>query len=231
MVTHRQHDCITRVFALSVLIVSSILLCASLTYAASWSPERELRTYLMDNYPWEEIEVSNVQVSGKLGNEPPQRIIVEKGPLGRAAFSFIDRDNKRNLIRAKVRAFGWVVKSKRPFKKGHVIEHEDVYLSKVDVRKMRRSSVKDPAEIVGKSLKRSLIANITIIESMIEMSQTVARGQRVVLLLSHNGMNITAAGQTKEKGYVGMPVRVMNLSSRKEISGVLIDEKTVKVEL
>lgn len=230
--TNRQHMCNTLMCALGVLVISSIiLLTPSFADAASWSPAKELRTYLMDHYPWEEIEVSSLQVSGKLSDEPPHRIIVEKGPLGRAVFSFIDRNNRKNIIRANVRAFGWVVKSKRPFQKGHIIEHEDIYLSRMDIRKMRRSSVKDPAEIAGKSLKRSISANIPIVEGMIEMSQTVARGERVVLLLSHNGMSISAAGETKEKGYVGMPVRVMNLSSKKEISGVLIDEKTVKVEL
>jgi flagella basal body P-ring formation protein FlgA len=232
MMTNRQHICNTLIFALALLGISSIIfLTPSIADAASWNPGKELRAYLMNNYPWEEIEVSNLQVIGKLSDEPPYRIIVEKGPLGRAAFSFIDRNNKKNIIRANVRAFGWVVKSKRPFHKGHIIEHDDLYLSRADVKKMRRGSVNDLAEIVGKSLKRSITANIPIVEGMIEMSQTVARGQRVVLLLSHNGMSITASGETREKGYVGMPVKVMNLSSKKEISGMLIDEKTVKVEL
>jgi flagella basal body P-ring formation protein FlgA len=199
--------------------------------ATSWNPEDVLRSYLINNYPWEEIEISDVQVKGEIGNEAPEKIIVEKGPVGRAVFSFVFRNNKKITVRAKVRAFAWVVKSKRPFKKNYVIRDEDIYFAKMDIRKMPNGSVKDPKEISGKSLKRSIIANIPIVEGMVEMYQFVKRGKRVVLLINHGGLNITAAGKTREKGYVGKPVRAINLSSKKEIIGVLIDEKTVKVEL
>jgi len=52
-----------------------------------------------------------------------------------------------------------------------------------------------------------------------------------VLLFNAHGFNISAAGETREKGYVGMAVKAINVSSKKEVRGVLIDERTVKVEL
>lgn len=215
----------------TVLISYFIVMPSVFVSAASWSPEDELRSYLLKNYPWEEIDISNVQLIGKISNELPERIIVEKGPLGRAAFSLILKNNKKIILKAHVRAFGRVVKSKRPFKKNHVIASEDIYLSKIDIRKMPGSSVKDPEKILGKSLKRSITVNIPIVEDMIEMSQVVARGESVVLLLSYKGMSIRTSGKTKEKGYVGMPVRAMNISSKKEVIGILVDNRTVKVVL
>ena len=214
-----------------VLIASLIFLPSAFAAAASWTPEGKLRSYLINNYPWEEIEVSNVKVMGMINTEAPQKIVVEKGPLGRAAFSFIFRNNKRILVRANVRAFTHIVKSKRPFRKRHIIEGEDIYLSKMDIRKIPKGAVNDPSKLVGKSLKRSIAVNIPVVEEMVESSRIVSRGKRVVLLLSYNGMSIRAIGKTKEKGYVGMPVRAINLSSKREVSGVLVDEKTVKVEL
>jgi flagella basal body P-ring formation protein FlgA len=101
----------------------------------------------------------------------------------------------------------------------------------MDIKKMPNSSVKDPESIMGKSLKRSISANIPVVENMIEMSRVVKRGSRVVLVIDHGGLSIKAAGKIKEKGYVGMAVRAVNLSSRREVVGVLIDENTVKVEL
>ena len=216
----------------SVLCALYFVFCAlSSVFAASWSPEDVLRSYLMNNYPWEEIEVSNVKVMGKINSEPPQRVLVEKGPIGKAVFSFVFRDNKRTIVKANVRAFGMLVKSKRPYRKRHVIRAEDIYLAKMDIRKMPGGSVKDPSKIIGKSLKRSITANIPVVEDMIEMSRVVARGKRVVLLIDYSGLSIRAAGKTKEKGYVGKAVRAINLSSKKEVNGVLIDEKTVRVEL
>ena len=168
---------------INLLVVACVLLAAfcilSSAVSASWSPEHALRSYLVKNYPWEEIEVSNVQVAGKISNAPPEKIIVEKGPIGRAVFSFVFSSGKRVIVRANVRAFAMVVKSRRPFRKSHVIQYEDIYLEKTDIRRMPGGSVMDPSKITGKSLKRSIVANITIVESMIEASEVVARGKRV----------------------------------------------------
>ena len=219
------------VLTLSVTAFMSVFFFLSLSPAASWDPADTLKSYLAENYPWEEIEVHNVRVAGTLSNDPPERIFVEKGPIGNAVFSFISRDSKRTIVKAKVRAFGLVVKSKRSFKRNHVLGADDVYVAKMDVRKMPGSSVQYPSDIVGKSLKRSIMANIPIVEGMIELFEVVERGQMVVLLINNNGLSIRAAGMTKEKGYVGMPVRAINQTSKKEVNGVLIDEKTVKIEL
>ncbi len=220
------------IFTICIVLVSSfIMLSSALVAAATWTPEDELRAYVQDNYPWEEIEVSNVQVQGTLSDERPERIQVEKGPLGRAVFSFIFSNDEKILVQADVRAYGRVIMSRRPFQKRHVIEEEDIYLTKMDIRKMPRNLLRDPEKILGKSLKRSINANMPIEEDMVEMFQLVERGKRVVLLLSLKGMIIRADGKTKEKGYVGTSVRAINISSKKEVSGVLIDENTVKVEL
>ena len=213
------------------LVVSFCPFNSAFAESALWNPGDVLREYLIDNYPWEEIEVSKVRITGRNHDKAPDRIVIEKGPLGNAVFSFIFRDNQRSIVRANVRAYGWVVMSKRAFKRRHVLQNDDIYLGKMNVRKMPGSSVKTPARILGKSLKRSISANIPIVENMIEMSRTVARGKSVVLLLDHDGLSIKAAGKIKEKGYVGMPVRAINISSKKEVNGVLLDENTVKVEL
>ena len=77
----------------------------------------------------------------------------------------------------------------------------------------------------------SVMANITLTENVVEKSQVVDKGKQVVLLFKARGFNISAAGETREKGYVGTAVKAINVSSKKEVRGVLIDERTVKVEL
>ena len=231
MMNKRFPACIPLIIASLVVISSLVLMTSPFVSASAWSPEEELKSYLESNYPWDELEVSNVQVSGRTGNELPESIIVEKGPLGNGVFSFLFRKDERIIVRANVRAFGWVVKNKRPLRKRHVLKSEDIYLAKMDIRKMPKSAVRDPGKLLGKALKRSIAANVPIREEMIEMSRVVDRGKDVVLLLSYNGMSIRAAGKTKEKGHVGMPVKAINLSSKKEVIGVLLDERTIKVEL
>ncbi len=228
----RLHISCTLVTISCIVLVSCFFLLPSdLVVAASWNPESIIKMYVTKNYPWKEVEVTGVQVIGKVPVEVPEKINVEKGPIGKAVFSFLFKTDRRVMVKANVRAFDSVVKSRRPFKKGHVLRYQDIYVSGMDIRKMPKSSVKNPELIIGKSLKRSIIANIPIVEDMVEKSQLVKRGKMVMLMIRHKGLNITTAGKTKEKGYVGTTVRAMNLSSKKEVSGVLIDENTVKVEL
>ncbi len=217
---------------LCVLCFVFLVLCSSsFVMAASWSPEEVIRGYLMTNYPWEEIEVSNVKSLGRLPVSAPEKIIVQKGPIGKSVFEFIYRSDKNIMVKANVQAFDQIVKSRRPFKKGHVVDQSDLYIARMNIRKMPKSAMKNPDEIIGKSLRRSVVANIPLVEGMIEHSQVVKRGKRIVIVINHNGLNITAAGKTKEKGYVGKVVKAVNISSRKVITGILIDENTVKVEL
>ncbi len=217
------------------LISGFFVLCFILSSAnaatVKWDPEDILESFMAENYPWDEIDVSKVRVNGKLGNTAPEHITVEKGPVGKGVFSFQFRDGRKVLVMANVKAYGQVVRSMRPYSKGHLVRAEDLYVSRMDIRRMPGGAVKDPATIIGKSLKRSMSANRPIVENMIETSQTVKRGKRVFLLINRGGLSITAYGKIKEKGYIGMPVKAMNLSSKKEVVGLLIDENTVEVQL
>jgi len=215
----------------AVVISVFILISVSLLNAESWSPERELRVFIEQHYPWEEIEINNVEVLGELGNEAPETIIVERGPVGKALFSFMFKPDKKVFVRADIRAFDRVVKSKRPYRKRHVIGANEVYIEKMDIRKIPNNAVRNPEKIVGKSLRRSIIANIPIAEDMVEHSQVVKRGKMVMLIINQRGLRITTAGKIKEKGYVGSQVKAVNLSSNKEVMGVLLDEDTVEVLL
>ncbi len=226
-----QKSGVRRSIFLSCILTFVFCLLNSAVFAAPWAAESVLQTFLTENYPWEKIEISNVKILGAMPDKAPDTITVEKGPIGKAVFSFVFDNSQKVTVKAEVRAYDNIVKSKRPFKKGYVLSSDDLYLSEMDINKMPRSSVKDPETIVGKSLNRSITANITLTEEMVEKSQVVDKGKQVVLLINAHGFNITAAGETREKGYVGKPVKATNLSSKKEVRGVLINERTVEVEL
>jgi flagella basal body P-ring formation protein FlgA len=215
-------------FFFSLLSVYFVLVSVS---AAAWKVNDILKTYLADNYPWDNYEIGNIRVIGELSDEVPEKIVVEKGPIGRAIFSFYSSSGKRTVVKAIIEARSRIVKSKRPFRRGHVLKKDDVYVATMGITKMPSGTVKDPEKIIGKSLKRSVAANIPLVMNMIEKYRVVKRGKLVKLIIGDEGFNISAAGKTKEKGYVGRPVKAVNLSSNKIVTGVLIDENTVRVKL
>ena len=218
---------------LGAVYVSSIVLVLfgyiSLS-AAALSVDDIIKAHLSDNYPWENIEIGNIRVMGELGEGQPENIIVEKGPIGKAVFSFYTSGN-RVIVKANIKVYDWILKSRRSFSKGHVFGEDDMYLEKMEVDKMPRSALKNPDNIIGQSLKRSIGANIPVVENMVEKYKAVKRGKMVELVIGNEGFSISVSGKTKEKGYVGKSVRAVNLSSKKVVTGILIDESTVKVKL
>jgi flagella basal body P-ring formation protein FlgA len=216
------------VFCLSAVSLEGALSDAE---ALSWSPEQALELYVIDNYPWTAIEVKNIRTKGTFPTAPPEYITMERGPLGSAVFSMIFKNNERVKVRATVKALDRVVKSKRPFKKGHRIRRDDIYLTKMDVTKMPKSAITNAEEIDGKVLKRSVSTNMALTEDMVESGARVRIGKKVTLLLIADGFKITAKGKLKESAHIGLPVKVRNLSSKKVLKGILIDENTVMVEL
>lgn len=223
---------IMRFISISAVVISAVVtVLTSLAGAEPWSPENALRGYLESHYPWEEIQIDNVEVLDEVTGEAPENIIVERGPIGKALFSFVFQSDRKVLVRADIRAFDRVVKCKRSYRKRHVLRENELYIDTMDIRKIPGNAVRNPQKIIGKSLKRSIIANIPISEDMVEQSQIVKRGRMVMLIINQDGLRITAAGQIKEKGYVGSQVRAVNSSSNKEVTGVLIDENTVEVLL
>jgi flagella basal body P-ring formation protein FlgA len=198
--------------------------------AAALSVDDIIKAHMSENYPWENIEIENIRVMGELGEGQPEKIIVEKGPTGKAVFSFYTSGN-RVLVKANIKVYDWIVKSRRSFSKGHVFGEDDMYLEKMEIDKMPRSAVNHPEKIIGQSLKRSIAANIPVVENMVEKFKPVKRGKMVELVIGNEGFSISVSGKTKEKGYIGKPVKAVNLSSKKVVTGILIDESTVKVKL
>lgn len=199
--------------------------------AEPWQPESKIQAYLESNYPWQKIEVTNVSIAGDLIEASPDMITVEKGPVGKGVFTFVYDNDQKVTVKADVRALDTVVKSIRPMKKGSVLEDGDIYLAEMDINRMPKSAVKEPESVIGKPLKRSILADMVIAEDMVERTTVVKKGNRVTLLFHAPGFSIRAAGEIREKGYVGTQVKAVNLSSKKEVRGVLIDENTVRVEL
>ncbi len=214
---------------IAFILVNCLLQPSPFAQEAAWNPAEALKTYMTDNYPWGTIEVNNIKTSGDIPSEAPERITVIRGPLGNAVFSFEGNKGERITVNAIVTALDPIIKSKRALKKGHILQNDDIYTSSLDVTRIPGSAVRSVEEIIGKPLKRSISADIPIIEDMVEKALTIKGGKMVTLLIETPEFSITAPGKLKETGHVGMIVRAANLSSKKEVSGILIDENTVKV--
>jgi flagella basal body P-ring formation protein FlgA len=195
-----------------------------------WTPDTLLTAYIKEHYPWAEIEMNNLALSGKVPDEAPFRILLEKGPPGRTVFLMEFKNGQKVKATAEVKALDWVVMSARAFKKGYRIQEGDIYMKLTDVTRIPGAALKSADLAIGKLLTRSLIANTPLLSSMVSDMPMVKKGQRVTLIIDAPHFRMTAPGEMREGNYVGSYVKAVNLASKKPVTGLLVDESTVKVE-
>lgn len=188
-----------------------------------------LKTYLKKNYPWAEIEISELSV-----NEPisgmPVKIFIEKPPPGKTTFFLEFEDGKKIQASANIKAYDWILITSKALRKGHHLEQIDVYSTLLDITKIPRGAIRKLENAVGKQLERSVNANMPLVDVMVKDKTLVKKGQMVFLVIESPRFSIRTTGEIRANAYVGGQAKVVNLSSKKIISGVLVDENTVKVE-
>jgi flagellar basal body P-ring formation protein FlgA len=201
----------------------------ALARTASWEPREVIQKYIKAHYPWAEVEILEIFVKEDLPQNPPTRIYLVSGPLGRAIFSFGFKSGEKAIVQAQIRALDWVATSRRPLKNGHTIQKEDIYLALYDVRRMPRDVLTHLDGAWGKTVMRSLEGNMPIVESALGDLPIIKKGQLITLVASAPGLMITTQGEARENGRIGQQIKVTNLSSKKEIRGIPIDHQNVKV--
>jgi flagella basal body P-ring formation protein FlgA len=201
----------------------------SWAWPSSWEPRAVIKNYLKDHYPWAEIEI--LDISGEVSSPvPPAKIHLIQGPLGKAMFSLIFPSGEKALVQANIRALDWVVTSRRPLKKSQFIGKEDVYLALMDVRRMPKDALTRLEPAWGKTMTQSIGANIPLVESNLGDLPLIKKGRRITLVASAPGLKITVPGEARQDGFPGQTLRVVNLTSKRDVQGIPLDENHVSVE-
>ncbi len=216
---------------LLLLLLSCINLLPSVSIASSWKLEEALKEYVKNVYPWPEIMISDIVVKGDIPDMKPSKIIVQRGLPGKTIFLLEFNSSETLSVSANVKAFDNVISVKRAFKKGYILQKDDIYTVLMDVQRIPAGALKEIKSILGKSLNRSILPNTPVTAQMLTDSCTVRKGKKVVLLVEGENFRISTTGEVKESGSVGDYVKALNISSKKVITGLLVDENTLKVEL
>jgi flagella basal body P-ring formation protein FlgA len=87
----------------------------------------------------------------------------------------------------------------------------------------------DPEEAVGKKAVRSIQAGQSITSQMVEDPPAVKKGSRVLVRARTDLISVTTQGKVMEDGRLGDEVRVLNLSSGKEIFATVKSPGQVEV--
>jgi flagella basal body P-ring formation protein FlgA len=133
-------------------------------------------------------------------------------------------------LRVRVEIQGFVVAARTGLRRHQEIGENDVHLIKKNLNLLPPDVLTDLKEAVGKRVTQSVNGQETLRSSMVEPPPLVKKGDRVLLIIDNSYFKITTFGEVKEEGRRGDWVKLMNISSKKEVSGRVVDSHTVQVE-
>jgi flagellar basal body P-ring formation protein FlgA len=118
---------------------------------------------------------------------------------------------------------------RRQIRNGEIIGESDVDLRQFPVAHTRPGTIRDKAELIGKSPSRASSAFRPIREHEIASPAVVKKNGIVQMRYLSPGMEITATGQAMNEGGRGEVIAVRNMNSKKIVRAVVEDANTVSI--
>jgi flagella basal body P-ring formation protein FlgA len=106
---------------------------------------------------------------------------------------------------------------------------EDVTIETRKITGLGTAYLSQPAELSGRTLRRSLPAGTTLTADMFAADLLVHHGQDVTLLAASGGFEVRAMGRALQDAPAGARLKVQNLSSMKVVEGIAESADTVRV--
>ena len=122
----------------------------------------------------------------------------------------------------------WVVRGQLPA--GAVVTQNDVVEADVNWAEDSSPVLRDPTVWLGHMATRPLTTGQTLRADMVRPAQVFQAGSQVKVVAQGLGFQIASDGQALTAGVVGQVARV-RMDSGRVASGVVLDVKTVKIEL
>lgn len=136
---------------------------------------------------------------------------------------------RRAVIAPYVRRTERVIVPARDIRAGQVLAPEDFTRVERDANRLPRDVVRSKAEVTGLRAKRSLRKDRVFRASQVEGVPLIERGDRVQIVLQAGPLRVSAMGKAQEAGALGDWIRVVNVDSKRELSGRVDREGRVHV--
>ena len=198
-------------------------------------------TFLDDKIPWDKnrVRVKLIQTSENLilPDRPYSYKIVPPNKtnyLGTVSLSVVfdvhGQSPKKAWATVKIEVETDAIVVQKPLNRNQAIEKDDVNVISMDMADLPSNYISSLEDVVGKRTLRAMNPKEVIRTDIVELPPMVKRNDRVSIVAESGSLRITAVGEVKESGSRGERVKVVNLSSNKEIFARVLDPQTVRVE-
>ena len=113
--------------------------------------------------------------------------------------------------------------------RGDIISEENIIWIKVAKKRINDNYITNSEDIVGKEANRNIRKGLPLKRIDVRNIQLIEKGKPVSLFVQSRLMTIKTVGQALENGSSGDLVRILNLRSRKTVSGIVIGKNEVRI--
>jgi len=124
-----------------------------------------------------------------------------------------------------------VVVLARAMRRGEIIAAADLTTREADLARLRGQHYRDPADLVGHRVRRSLAANQVVSPAMVDARRLVQRGAVVTIVATTAAIEVRMSGKALGQGGRGDRIRVKNSRSGRVITATVMDRNLVRASL
>ena len=118
----------------------------------------------------------------------------------------------------------------RVISRGSIVKYEHINTKYIEIKNLSMMPLQNNKKVVGKRLKKTILADHPFFEVMLETMPIIKKGQRVTISVRGKGILITIPGVTMEDGWYGKWIKVHN-NRNKKLRAKVISPKQVEILL
>lgn len=209
------------------------------TQLSTDSAQTIIRQHVLRNGPWapEDIEVRVVPFPAVAlpAGKAAYRILkptrgITPGPVSFLLAADVDgKERARLWVKTEIRIFEDVVVSSAPLARHESIEAADVRLVRRDISSLNGKPFKSVDEIAGQQAAHAIEINEILTQKSLDRPSLMRRGSPVTLLYETRTLRVESPGMAVDGGKLGDVIAVKNATSGKLLRGVVLDERTVRI--
>lgn len=156
---------------------------------------------------------------------------LETGPVVMQVTTLVDGKPGRIVeIQFRIKRMVQALIAKRLLPAHTLVTQEDVTLGSIDAPTGSAAPLTDLQAVIGKRTTRQILQGGLLTETSVEITPVIASGAQVALEIVVGGVTLRTSGVARSAGGVGQSIRVFANETKKELTAVVVDEKTVRMQ-
>ena len=137
----------------------------------------------------------------------------------------------RIFLTSHIRVFKQAYVANKALIKGTIVKRNDLVLKKIDITSLHKRFLSNKGQIIDRAVKRTIASGGLFTINNLTNQTLIKRGDKVTILASKNGFEISMDGIAMASGSEGERINVKNIRTKRVIQGIVDNKSIVRVRI